>query len=423
MRTTYQIQGKDFYINGKKTYSDLPNSNPNIHGLLFNARFIQGVFDDKNPDNQGKYDRFGKTFDAETHTDELIEQLPAWYEKGIRAIIVGLQGGGPIYTYEDWSVIDSGCFSKDGTQMDEGYCARLTRLIHACDELGMLVIVSILYQAQAHLLKDGVALMEAVHTACTFLKSLPYDNIIIEVANEQDVGDFCNHPLISSGEGMGALIRLAKEWSGNRFAVGSSGGGGSWKKEIVDESDVILVHGNGLRRQEYHRFIQEVCRHAPDKPIVCNEDSQCFSRLAVCEATHTSWGYYNNFTKQEPPVDWSITAGEDAFFAKRLEDLIDGKEEQENEYYLQGFEKNAQIDGRHYVKLASLYPEKINYVEFYEDDRLLDIQFDEPFMLYSLNTWEQKPYRISENAKEFHAVIHTHSGEVIQRKVLFEKSE
>lgn len=222
---------------------------------------------------------------------------------------------------------------------------------------------------------------------------------------------------------MGALIRLAKEWSGNRFAVGSSGGGGSWKKEIVDESDVILVHGNGLRRQEYHRFIQEVCRHAPDKPIVCNEDSQCFSRLAVCEATHTSWGYYNNFTKQEPPVDWSITAGEDAFFAKRLEDLIDGKEEQENEYYLQGFEKNAQIDGRHYVKLASLYPEKINYVEFYEDDRLLDIQFDEPFMLYSLNTWEQKPYRISENAKEFHAVIHTHSGEVIQRKVLFEKSE
>ncbi len=421
-KTAYQIQGKDFLINGIKTYADLPNSNPAVHGLLFNARFIQGIFEDKNPNNKGIYDRFGKKFDSEKHTDELIDHLPAWYEKGIRAITVGIQGGGPIFTYDNWSVIDTGAFSKDGRQMDEGYKNRLTRVIKACDDIGMIVIVSILYQAQSRLFQDGVAMMEAVRTSCAFLKSLPYDNIIIEIANEHDVGDFTKHPIISSSEGMGTLVRLAKEWVDNRFAVGSSGGGGLWKKEIVDNSDVILVHGNGLHREEYYRFIKQVSRYAPDKPIVCNEDSQCFSRLEICEATHTSWGYYNNMTKQEPPADWSITKGEDEYFSRRLEQLIYKKEDSENEYYLQGFEKDMVINHKRYVKLASLYPEKINFVEFYEDGQLLDIQYEEPFMLFSKDTWEQNGYVIGEMAKEFTAVIHTHSGEIIRKSVQLYKS-
>ena len=415
--TKYQIVNGDFYINGEKTYAELSDSNPNVHGLLFNARFIQGVFEDKNPSNKTKYDRFGTVFSPEKNTEELINALPEWYDKGIRAITVGLQGGGPIYTYEDWSVIDSGCFSKDGKEMDKGYCNRLEKLIQACDDLGILVIVSILYQAQSHLFEDGVAIGEAVKTACTFLKNLPFENIIIEVANEQDVGDFSKHPLVSSGEGMGTLLRLAKVWSDNRFAVGSSGGGGSWKKEIVDNSDVILVHGNGLRRREYYDFIRSIQEYEPNKPIVCNEDSQMFSQLAVCEATHTSWGYYNNMTKQEPPTDWSITKGEDGFFANRLEQLINGKNETENEFYLQGFEPDLHIDGKRYVKLASLYPEKINFVEFYEDNQLIYTAFDEPFMLYALTTWEQKPYVIPNSAQSFTAKIYLHSGEVIEKTI------
>lgn len=414
-QTNYEIHGQDFYINGKKTYTELAGSDPAIHGLLFNTRLIQGVFDDRNPENRGKYDRFGKRFSPEQNTDDLIAALPAWYEKGVRAITVGLQGGGPIYTYEDWSVIDSGCFSRDGKEMDPAYCDRLVRLLEACDHLGMLVIVSVLYQAQAHLLQDGVALAEAVRTTCCFLADLPFQNIILEIANEQDVGDFQKHPLISSGEGMGFLIRMAKEWSKGRFAVGSSGGGGVWKQEILDNSDVVLVHGNGLQRREYYDFIRTVRLHAPDKPIVCNEDSQCFSQLSVCRATHTSWGYYNNLTKQEPPADWGITEGEDAFFARRLEQLIYGREDGENEYYLQGFEPESDIDGRRYVKLASLYPEKIDFVEFFEDNVLLYTAFDEPFMLYALTTWEQKPYQPGKGAKQFTAVVHLHTGETVTR--------
>ena len=85
-QTSYKIRGQDFYINGAKTYAELPESDPKMQGLLFNTRFIQGIFDDRNPENRGKYDRFGKIFSAEQNTEDLIAALPDWYQKGVRAI-------------------------------------------------------------------------------------------------------------------------------------------------------------------------------------------------------------------------------------------------------------------------------------------------------------------------------------------------
>ena len=412
-KTSYRILGQVFLINGKKTYSEIPGSDSAVHGLLFNARFIQGIFDDRNPQNAGKYDRFGKRFPPGQNTDDLIAALPAWYEKGLRAVTVGLQGGGPVYTYPDLTVIDTRSFSRDGGQLDGAYCDRLERLLDACDRLGMLVIVSLLYQGQVHLLRDGAAVTKAIRTACAYLDGLPYDNVILEIVNEHDVGHFREHPLISSGEGMGFLLRMAREWTHGRFAVGCSGGGGSLDPEVIRNSDVVLVHGNSLRRQEYYEFLRRVRLCAPDKPIVCNEDSPCFSRLAVARATHTSWGYYNNMTKQEPPADWGITAGEDAFFAARLEGMILGRDEGENRYLLQGLEKDSDIEGRRYVRLASLLPEKIDRVEFYEDGTLLDTAFDEPFLLYGVNTWMQKPYVPRPGAGVFRAVVYPRKGEAV----------
>ena len=410
-KTHYSIYGDNFLINGSKTYSDISGSDEKIHGLLFNARFIQGVFNDVNPANSGMYDRFGKKFDPDKNTEDLVNAVKAWYDAGIRAITVGLQGGGPIYTYKDWSSIDTAAFSADGSELKQDVFDRLMRIIKACDEIGMLVIVSILYQAQAHLFEDGLAIVNAVRTTCRKLMEQPYDNIIIEVANEHDVGEFRQHPIIGSGEGIGTIITLAKEWTQGRFAVGSSGGGGSICREAAKASDVILVHGNDLRREELARFLLKIRNICPDKPIVINEDSPMFDgALRVAYATHTSWGYYNNATKQEPPADWSITKGEDEFFAERLKNMIHGTAEGKNKYYLQGLEKNSDIDGRYYVRVASLYPRRIDHVDFYEDSRLLCTSFDEPFLMYSLTTWEQKPYIPSEGAKEFKAVVTDSEG-------------
>ncbi len=46
-KTLLGIENDRFTINGKLTYSDIPRTHPQAHGLLMNARFIQGIFDDR----------------------------------------------------------------------------------------------------------------------------------------------------------------------------------------------------------------------------------------------------------------------------------------------------------------------------------------------------------------------------------------
>jgi hypothetical protein len=95
-KTKVTVKGVDFYINGKKTYEEIPGSKKNSHGLLWNARFIQGIFDDKA--DPGRFARYGfDKWDAEDQTNRLIAALPEWYKYGLRAFTVGIQGGGPCF--------------------------------------------------------------------------------------------------------------------------------------------------------------------------------------------------------------------------------------------------------------------------------------------------------------------------------------
>ncbi len=124
--TQLSIQGEAFLINGRLTYSELPGSKPNAHGLLMNARFIQGIFDDKA--DPGRFARWGQTqWDPAHHTQELISSLPEWHRYGLRAFTVGLQGGGPCFTINNLT-IDNNPFGADGKQLDLAYADRLDRL-------------------------------------------------------------------------------------------------------------------------------------------------------------------------------------------------------------------------------------------------------------------------------------------------------
>ena len=194
MKTSVDITGVDFRINGKLTYSEVPSSLPNARGLLMNARFIQGVFDDKEaPD---RFARFGwQTWDADRHTDELIQSLPMWYGYGLRAFTVGFQGGIPVFTIEN-SSINNNPFKDSGTAIEKAYLDRMERLIRAADAIGMVVIVSILYQGQAPRMQSSVVIRNAVRATCRWLRDNAFTNVVIEVANEYNVGAFKGHPLV-----------------------------------------------------------------------------------------------------------------------------------------------------------------------------------------------------------------------------------
>ncbi len=417
-KTKLEIKGKQFYINGKLTYSTIENSNPEVHGLLMNARFIQGIFDDK--EDRTRFNRFGRTFDPDKNTDDLIKALPEWYNYGLRAFTVGFQGGGPCFTMggKERSTIDNNPFSSDGTEIDPDYLKRMDRLIRAADDLGMVVIVSYFYWSQTTpRLKTGNAIVNAVKAASNFLRDNAYTNVIIEIANEHNVSPFGEHDLIRTAQGISLLMDIARKESGG-LPVGSSGSGGYINQEEAAASDVVIIHSNKQTRQGYYNMIKQVREWEPNKPIVSNEDSQAIGQLKVAYQSRTSWGYYNNMTKQEPPVDWSITEGEDRFFAYRMAQGI-GLEvpvlPEEEQFHLHGFEKDIEIEGKRWIRLASLYPETIDFVEFYRDNELEYVSYDESFSVNFKGNWSQGPSRVNEGEK-WKAVIHRTNGEIIVKE-------
>ncbi len=197
--------------------------------------------------------------------------------------------------------------------------------------------------------------------------------------------------------------------------VGCSLGGGDVDREIAEASDVILIHGNGTTRQHYFNQVRKVREFNLDRPIVCNEDSPCIGQLQVAFDTKTSWGYYNNLTKQEPPADWSATKGEDLFFARRVARGVGIPLEElplEEQYYFQGFEENIAVGNRRWLRVASEFPETIDKVCFYRNGELIDIAYDEPFFLYYQTTWMQDSVEVLPG-DEWRAEVHLTTGETL----------
>ncbi len=418
-QTHLSITGESFLINGQLTYQEIAGSKPDAHGLLMNARFIQGIFDDQA--DPSRFARWGNpTWDPEAHTDNLIAALPEWYRYGLRAFTVGFQGGGPCFTINN-RTIENNPFGEDGRQLDRAYAGRMDRLIRAADALGMVVIVSYFYGEQTRSLRDGRAVRNAVTTASRWLKEGGYTNVIIEVANEHDISPFQQHPILYYPEGVATLIDLARAESGG-LPVGCSGAGGSVFQEIAEASDVILIHGNGCSRQRFYNLIKKVRGWQLNRPIVCNEDSQAIGQLEVAYKTYTSWGYYNNMTKQEPPADWSVLPGEDTFFAHRMAAGIGIAVPPlpvEDQYHLHGLEPHLSYHGERWIRLASLYPETINYVDYYHNGKLYDTAYDESFSVHFQSNWRQGGV-LAVPGDEWRSLIHLRNGEILERSGLVE---
>ena len=408
-KTKLSIDGSKFRINGNLTYEEIESSKKSVHGLLMNARFIQGIFDSK---DRQRFNRYAKEFDPQQNTDDLIAALPQWYAKGLRAITVGVQGGGSCFTING-KELKNNPYSADGTEIDANYLARLDRLIKACDEIGMVIIVSFFYGLNTDALNDGQAVINVVKNMTAHLCHTGCKNIIIEIANEHDLSCFDRLPILHEPQGIVSLINIIKTISKD-IPVGCSGCGGYINDEVCRASDVVLLHGNGQSRTQLYNLIKAAKEYSPNKPIVINEDSQALGQLAVCEEAYCSWGYYNNMTKQEPPTYWEITKGEDEFFAWRMANMIGIKQEDiplEKQYYFQGFEPHMHHKGMRFPRIASLYPESINYVRFYENGKHIYTCYDESFTCNFVSNWEQRGV-LTADGDVWEAEVVLRSGEV-----------
>ncbi len=114
-------------------------------------------------------------------TLQLINQLDNYKDYGLRCISIYLQGSSGGY---------SDPFNPDGTMLDSHHKQRLTKIIEACAERDIVVIVGIFYQRvmsdqrRNRHLQTAKSVVQATKTVAKILR--PYRNVIINIANEQN---------------------------------------------------------------------------------------------------------------------------------------------------------------------------------------------------------------------------------------------
>lgn len=335
-KTIVSIKGENFLINGIPTLQDVVWNGIQMEGLLPNSRMVQGIFDDLNPETILKWNYPDtKKWDPDRNTREFIAAMDAWYAHGLLAFTINLQGGSP-EGYSKFQPWENNAFNPDGS-LRMKYMDRLEKILDRADELGMVVIVGLFYFGQDERLKNDDAVRNAVDQSITWILEKGHENILIEVANE------CNNNKyerkIIKQKNIHELINRVKGISknGRRLLTGTSFNGNTIPTaNVVEVSDFILIHGNGVKTPErITEMITEV-RSIPEyipMPIIFNEDDHFdfdkpMNNMIAAFNSHASWGFFDfrmpmeGFEEgyQSVPIDWEINSNrKKAFFSKLKE--------------------------------------------------------------------------------------------------------
>ncbi len=154
--------------------------------------------------------------------------------------------------------------------------------------------------------------------------------MLVEINNECNVN--YDHKILQP-QRVHELIGQVKatEVNGRRLLASTSYGGGSVpSQKVVDASDFVLLHGNGIKEPERMVKLIESTRKVIGgnlKPIVNNEDDRPWrdghqgfgeegNNMVACVEHGVSWGYFDFREKgeafeegfQNPPVDWTISS-------------------------------------------------------------------------------------------------------------------
>lgn len=340
-QTEVSIERDRFLINGKPTYAGRSWKGHRIEGLLFNSRMVQGIFEDRNPDTRSRWAYPDtKKWDPERNTREFVAAMPSWRKHGLLAFTINLQGGSP-EGYSKSQPWHNSAIEADGSLRGD-YLSRLERILDRADELGMAVILGIFYFGQDERLKDEKAVIRAVDETVRWVLHKGYRHVLIEINNECNVR--YDHDILKPGRVHELIERVrSMQHEGRRLLVSTSYGGGSIPGEkVVQESDYLLLHGNGQHKPEQItaqiRRTRKVKGYRP-MPILYNEDDHFefdkprYNMLAAIEE-YVSWGYFDFRMKgekyedgyQSVPVDWGINSRRKKAFFERLAEVTGAKE-------------------------------------------------------------------------------------------------
>jgi CubicO group peptidase (beta-lactamase class C family) len=282
-------------INGQLT-----NVGSAAEGLLMNVRMVNATFEDRSkPD-----------FDAEANTGEFIARLADYRSQGVNAFTLCLQGGMPGYE----GAVNS-AFNADGSLRPE-YLARVERVIRACDQQGMAVILGLYYQRQSKILKDEAAVRAGVVNAARWIQSSGFRNVLVEVANEYPHKGFA-HQVIRNPKGQAELIKLVKKTAPDLLVTASGYGDGLIHPDVAEACDFLTPHWNGTTVELIADRLKVLKKFG--KPIVVNEDDKtgetAASALRATVAGGAGYGLMLQKHNQHEPFHFDGAADDAAFYA------------------------------------------------------------------------------------------------------------
>jgi hypothetical protein len=334
--TSVSIQGDEFFINGQPTYRGRYWQGHKVQGLLLNARLVQGIFDDRNPQTVANwvYPDSGK-WDPERNTREFIAAMPAWRRQGLLAFTINLQGGSP-QGYSQAQPWYNSAIEPDGSLRTD-YVSRLQRILDQADELGMAAILGYFYFGQDERLRDETAVIRAVDDATHWVLEHNYRNVLVEISNECNVR--YDHAILKPDRVHELIERVQRtERQGRRLLVSTSYGGGTIPgTNVVRTADFLLLHGNGLtepaRISAMVQRTRQLGGYTP-KPILFNEDDHFHfdepsNNFIAAVSAYASWGYFDyrmageSFDEgyQSVPVNWGISSDRKRGFFKLLSQI------------------------------------------------------------------------------------------------------
>src|SRR5258706_5828411 len=206
-KTTVAIDKQAFLINGEPTYKGRTFNGAKVEGLLLNARLVEGIFDDLNPQTRAMWAYpDGTAFDADRNTREFAAAMPVWRKRGLISFTINLEGGSP-QGYSKEQPWHNSAFTETG-ELRPVYMGRLEKLLDRADELGMAPIVGFFYFGQAPRLQAEAAVVKAAENATDWLVAKGYTNVLIEIANESNQRSYAD--VIKPKRG-GELIELVSQ--------------------------------------------------------------------------------------------------------------------------------------------------------------------------------------------------------------------
>ncbi len=265
-----------------------------------NVRMVNATFED----------RGRPEFDPDANTDEFLAALSSYAAHGINAFTLCLQGGMPGYE----GAVNS-AFEPDGAVRPE-YLARVERVIRACDEQGLVVILGCYYQRQSKRLRDEQAVRRGIVNVARWIQDRQWTHVLLEIANEYPHRGFV-HEVIRDPRGQAGLIRLARETVPGLLVTASGDGDGRIHPEVAEACDFLTPHWNGTKVEEIPARLAALRRFG--KPIVCNEDdkvgAQAVAALRVTAANGAGYGLILKQHNQTFPFPFAGAEDDPVFYA------------------------------------------------------------------------------------------------------------